>query len=223
MDSPFDVLGICSDADDAEIDRAYRQRVKESHPDHDGSAREFQRVREAYEALQSGNDIDPVTEHNSKTETETETETENEQQQQDNSRIKYLNYEVFSDYGWDIGDENLFEKANAKDLDPTDYGEFLVQPHESLLEAAEARGFAWPFACRGGACANCAVLVVEGELDMPVNHILPTKMIERGIRLSCNGMPATDEMKIVYNIKHMPGLDELRLPPRPFEQAHLDD
>lgn len=215
MDSPFDVLGICSDADNAEIDRAYRQRVKESHPDHGGSISEFQRVREAYETLQSGNGIGPIGKH--KTETETESE------QQGNSRIEYLNYEIFSDYGWDIGDKNLFNKAAAEDLDPRDYGKFLVQPHESLLEAAEERGFAWPFACRGGACANCAVLVVEGELDMPVNNILPTKMIERGIRLSCNGMPTTDEMKVIFNIKHMPGLDELRLPPRPFEQAHIDD
>jgi hypothetical protein len=30
-------------------------------------------------------------------------------------------------------------------------------------------------------------------------------------------------MQVIYNVKHLPGLDELRLPPRPFEQAHLDD
>jgi hypothetical protein len=48
-------------------------------------------------------------------------------------------------------------------------------------------------------------------------------MMERGIRLSCNGMPITDELRIVFNLKHMPDLEELLLPPRPFEQAHLDD
>ncbi|MFC4990130.1 DnaJ domain-containing protein, partial [Saliphagus infecundisoli] len=40
MESPFDVLRIAPDADDAEIERAYRERVKEAHPDHGGSADE---------------------------------------------------------------------------------------------------------------------------------------------------------------------------------------
>jgi hypothetical protein len=42
-------------------------------------------------------------------------------------------------------------------------------------------------------------------------------MVERGIRLSCISAPTTDDMKIVYNIKHLPGLDELRLPADRFE------
>jgi hypothetical protein len=29
-------------------------------------------------------------------------------------------------------------------------------------------------------------------------------------------------MKVVFNVKHLPGLDELRLPPDPYESA-LDD
>jgi hypothetical protein len=58
---------------------------------------------------------------------------------------------------------------------------------------------------------------------MPVNNILPSSMVDAGIRLSCNGIPTTDEMKVIYNVKHLPGLDELRLPPRPFEQAYAGD
>jgi ferredoxin len=212
VDCPFDVLGIGPDADDAEIDRAYRRRVKESHPDHGGSAREFQLVRTAYNDLK---ERDSVTDHDDGRDIVDD--------QQEGSRVEYLNYEVLDDHGWNLDDDGLFEKASAEGLDPTDYGQFLVQPHESLLEAAENRGFAWPFACRGGACANCAVVVVEGEMAMPVNHVLPTEMIDRDIRLSCNGMPVTDEMKIIYNVKHLPDLDDLRLPPRPFEQACLND
>lgn len=212
MDSPFDVLGIGPDADDAEIERAYRHRVKEAHPDHGGSASEFQLVRTAYEQLQArdGGDAHAV-------------DTDEEPQYQMKTNVEYLNYEVLDDHGWSLDDENLFRNAAAEGLDPPDYGQFLVQPHESLLEAAETHGFAWPFACRGGACANCAVVVVAGELAMPVNHVLPPEMSDRGIRLSCNGMPITDEMKVIYNVKHLPDLEDLRLPPRPFEQACPSD
>jgi ferredoxin len=211
--SPFDVLRIDTDADEEAIEQAYRERVIEAHPDHGGSTEEFQLVRTAYKELKAG--YDP--------EDDTETDIEEKSQDEDGSRVEYLNYEVLGDHGWDLGDDDLFEKAADGGLDPEDYGEFLVEPHESLLEAAEHRGFMWPFACRGGACANCAVIVREGELSMPVNNILPPEMIDRGIRLSCNGIPITDEMKIVYNIKHLPGLEELRLPPRPFKQAHASD
>jgi ferredoxin len=213
MVSPFDVLQIDSDADEEKITQAYRQRVKEAHPDQGGSISEFQRVQTAYAKLEAGYSVE---DHDSESIDEFDP-------QREESRIEYLNYEILDDYGWSFTDEDLFEKAAAADLDPTDYGKFLSQPHESLLEAAENRGFVWPYACRGGACANCAVGVVEGELEMPVNTILPPEMIERGIRLSCNGMPITAEMKVVYNIKHLPELDELRLPPRPFEQAHAND
>jgi ferredoxin len=211
MVSPFDVLLVDSDADEEEITQAYRQRVKEAHPDQGGSISEFQRVQTAYAELTAGYSVE---DHNS------ERDDDIEHQQREDSRIEYLNYEVLDDHGWNLSDEDLFGKAAAEDLDPADHGKFLVQPHESLLEAAENRGFVWPYACRGGACANCAVGVVEGKLDMPVNTILPPEMIERDIRLSCNGMPVTEEMKVVYNIKHLPSLDELRLPPRPFKQAY---
>lgn len=211
--SSFDILGIDPDADDAEIDRAYRQRVKEAHPDHGGSASEFQRVRTAYERLNAGGET-PVY--------DTE-ESDDPNHRHPKSRVEYLNYEVIDDYGWSLGDDDLFEKAAAAKLEVVDYGRFLVRPNESLLEAAENRGFAWPFACRGGACANCAVAVVTGELAMPVNHILPPEMSDRGIRLSCNGMPMTETMQVVYNLKHLPELDDLQLPPRPFEQARVGE
>lgn len=219
VDSPFDILRIDSDADEEEIERAYRQRAKETHPDQGGSAREFQAVRVAYEEVLSGSRRNERDADGKDDEQHRQTQTETKPE----ARVEYLNYAVLEDYGWDLDDDDLFEKASAAGLDTTDYGRIVVQPDESLLEAAENRGFAWPYACRGGACANCAVAVADGEMSMPVNHILPEEMTERGIRLSCNGMPATDELSVVYNVKHLPNLDELRLPPRPFERAHRND
>lgn len=212
MDSPFDILPIDSDADADEIERAYRRRVKEAHPDHGGSAREFQLVRAAYEELLSRHDG-----------RDGQGDAGDEPPQRTATRVEYLNYGVLDDHGWSLEDDDLFEAAADADLAPEDRGRVLVQPGETLLEAAENRGLRWPYACRGGACANCAVVVLEGELSVPVNHILPAGMIERGVRLSCVGEPLTDEVAVVYNVKHLPDLDELRLPPRPFEQAHVDE
>ena len=222
MESPFDVLRIDADADDAEIERAYRRRVLEAHPDHGGTAAEFQRVRRAYEEIQAG--YRPVADDaDGEADDRIDRDPDEGSDEPENSRVEYLNYEVLDDHGWDLADDDLFAKASAADLDPADYGMFLVEPGESLLEAAESRGFAWPYACRGGACANCAVAVVEGEMETPGNHILSTEFLDRGIRLSCISAPQSPELKVVYNVKHLPGLDELRLPADRFERAHATD
>jgi len=44
----FAELGVSSSASPAEIKRAYRQKVKDVHPDQGGDEDEFKRVREAY-------------------------------------------------------------------------------------------------------------------------------------------------------------------------------
>ena len=46
----YAVLGLPAGADLAEVKRAYRERVKDVHPDHGGDRDEFERVREAYTA-----------------------------------------------------------------------------------------------------------------------------------------------------------------------------
>ncbi|MFB6255874.1 MAG: ferredoxin Fer [Haloplanus sp.] len=215
MDDPFETLDVDPDADDAEVDEAYRRRVMQTHPDQGGSARAFQEVKNAYErilAMENGDAADADRD-----------DSETADRHDAGSRVEYLNYEVIADRGWSMDDDGLFDAAADADLDPEDYGEFLVDPGETLLEAAENRGFAWPYACRGGACANCAVAVVKGEMTVPIDHVLSTEMTERGIRLSCIGAPATAEMQVVYNVKHMPELDELRLPAYRFDRTRSVD
>lgn len=219
MASPFEILAVETDASDEEIERAYRERIKETHPDHGGSLEEFQRVREAYERALAGEWEASVRENGHDERDPDATDSRGSI----HPTVEYLNYEVLDDLDWAADDADLFEKAADADLDEGDYGEFHVLPRESVLEAAEREGFAWPFACRGGACANCAVVVLEGELTTRVDHVLPDEMVERGFQLSCNGIPISDEVKLLYNVKTMPELEDLLLPPRPFEQAHSDD
>jgi curved DNA-binding protein CbpA len=238
VSSPFEVLRVDPDADDAELKRAYRRRAKEAHPDRGGSIEEFQRVKTAYETIRSGEadlpdadgsgpdadadaDTDGPRTAGATPDADASTGTDSDPDP-GSAEVEYLNFEVFDDYGWSLADDDLFERAAEADLGATDHGRFRVEADETLLAAAERRGFAWPFACRGGACANCAVVLVEGELSTPVDHILPAEMVDRGVRLSCVGEPLTEELSIVFNVKHMPDLEELRLPPRPFERARTD-
>jgi len=231
VDSPFDVLGIDPDADDDEVVRAYRRRVLETHPDQGGSVRELQRVRDAYEAIRERR-VAAFREREAERDADAARDGEDardgeqawpeEGGEPEGVRVEYLDYEVCADRGWSLDDPNLFERAAAADLDHESYGQFLVEPRETLLEAAENRGYAWPYACRGGACANCAVALVEGEMPMSAAHILTDDLIDRGFRLSCLTAPTTDA-RIVFNVKHLPGLDELRLPPYRFERVHSDD
>ncbi|MDG5775638.1 ferredoxin Fer [Haloarculaceae archaeon H-GB2-1] len=118
--------------------------------------------------------------------------------------VEYLNYEVVDDQGWDLYDDDLFSTAADEGLDDEDYGSFEVAEGEYILEAAEAQGFDWPFSCRAGACANCAAIVLEGEIDMDMQQILSDEEVEdKNVRLTCIGSPAADEVKIVYNAKHL--------------------
>ncbi|WP_276270591.1 ferredoxin Fer [Haloarcula litorea] len=227
MASPYEILGVDPDADDAEIVDAYRRRVKDVHPDHGGSPDEFRAVQEAYELLQNG--YEPGDEVVAPDAGDGETAPASEQDDAEPSEppepegvvVEYLDYEVIADHGWDLGDDDLFEKAADGGLDPERYGQFRVADNETLLEAAEDAGYDWPFACRGGACTNCAVAVVEGEMPSPASHVLPQELHEKGIRLSCIAAPATDA-KIVFNVKHLPAVSELLLPASRYDRASTD-
>ncbi len=228
MASPYEILGVDPDADEAEVVDAYRERVKETHPDQGGSQAAFRAVKSAYERIEAGyepgdsvepdiGDIDGGDGSGDSDEQPVE-----EDDDPEGVRVEYLNYEAIADRTWELTDSDLFEKAADGGLDPVDYGVIHVGENESLLEAAEREGFAWPFACRGGACTNCAVAVVEGEMPSPASHVLPKELHERGIRLSCIVAPETDA-KIVYNVKHLPAVQDLLLPASRFEASSSTD
>lgn len=114
--------------------------------------------------------------------------------------LEYLNYDVVDDHDWDVDDEDLFEKAASADLDDTDHGTMEVGEYEYILEAAENRGYKWPFECRAASCANCAAFLKEGEIEMDMNLFLTDEEVEEmDIRLTCVGLPDSDGIKLVYN------------------------
>ncbi|SNR35093.1 ferredoxin Fer [Halorubrum vacuolatum] len=129
------------------------------------------------------------------------------------STVYHLSYDVLRERDWSIEDPDLFEKAAAADLELPEFGRFLVQPDESILEAAERGGRDWPYACRAGACSNCAVIVVDGDVAMPSQSILSDDQIRTAnARLSCVGVPVTEEVSIVTGVGDLADFADLRLP-----------
>ncbi|MFB6151910.1 MAG: ferredoxin Fer [Haloarculaceae archaeon] len=129
------------------------------------------------------------------------------------SRVQYLDYRALEVRGWSVDDPDLFEKASAADLDSSEYGRFVVEAGETILEAAENRNISWPYACRGGACANCAAIVTEGDVAMSGQTVLTDEQVRTmNARLTCVGVPVTDELKLVMNVQHLDQFDDLRLP-----------
>jgi len=48
---PHEILGVAPDASNAVVKGAYRELLKERHPDHGGSQSEFQKLRAAKDAM----------------------------------------------------------------------------------------------------------------------------------------------------------------------------
>ncbi len=138
-----------------------------------------QTVKTAYERLQNGYEPgDPLPEETA------EPETEEAPPAPDDPMVEFLNTRYIE--GDASANQSVTDRETPpkRDLPHRRMSPVLVDPNDTLLEAAEDAGSQWPFACRGGACANCAVAVVDGEVPSPASHILPRNSPE-GVRLSC--------------------------------------
>ncbi|MFC7156748.1 ferredoxin Fer [Halomarina halobia] len=125
-----------------------------------------------------------------------------EGEEEETATVEYLNYRVLERRGWEVEDDDLFEKAAAADLDDADHGTLEVGEYRYILDAAEDAGYAWPFECRAASCANCCAFLVEGEIEMDMNLFLTDEEVEEmGLRLTCVGTPGSDEIKLVYNVR----------------------
>ena len=135
---------------------------------------------------------------------------ENMDEEEELSVVEYLNYGVLLRRGWDIDDDDLFEKAADADLSERDYGTFEAGEYQYILEAAEKSGFSWPFECRAASCANCAAYLVEGEMEMDMNLFLTDEEVdEMDLRLTCVSTPSSEKIKIVYDARRSDYLQQV--------------
>jgi CDP-4-dehydro-6-deoxyglucose reductase, E3 len=72
--------------------------------------------------------------------------------------------------------------------------QFIVDEHETVLQAALRQGVVLPYGCKTGACGSCKVRVVSGEFDQGAHSAGALKPEEAaaGMALMCCAQPRTD-------------------------------
>jgi ring-1,2-phenylacetyl-CoA epoxidase subunit PaaE len=69
----------------------------------------------------------------------------------------------------------------------------------SLLDAALEASLDAPYACKAGVCSTCRAKVLEGEVEMAVNHALEDYEVRQGYVLTCQCFPLSDRVVVSYD------------------------
>jgi ring-1,2-phenylacetyl-CoA epoxidase subunit PaaE len=74
-----------------------------------------------------------------------------------------------------------------------------VAPGTPILDGAQQVRPDLPFACKGGVCGTCRALLVKGEVTMRRNYALEREELEAGYVLTCQALPASDQITVDYD------------------------
>jgi ferredoxin len=72
------------------------------------------------------------------------------------------------------------------------------RPGTTILQTARQMGMAPPFSCESGSCATCMARLVEGTVDMFVNNALDDDEVAEGWVLTCQSVPTSASVHVVY-------------------------
>ena len=75
----------------------------------------------------------------------------------------------------------------------------LAADGENILDAALNNGADLPFSCKGGVCATCKAKLLEGQVDMDLNHALSDKELAEGFILTCQSHPVSDTVVVDFD------------------------
>jgi ring-1,2-phenylacetyl-CoA epoxidase subunit PaaE len=70
---------------------------------------------------------------------------------------------------------------------------------QTILEAAIEAKLDAPYACKAGVCSTCRCKVLEGEVEMAVNHALEDYEVRAGYVLSCQATPVSARVVVTYD------------------------
>ncbi len=75
-----------------------------------------------------------------------------------------------------------------------------MEPDRTLLEAAMRVRQGLPFSCKGGMCATCKAILVDGEVRMDKNYALVADEVDAGYILTCQSHPITATVEIDFDV-----------------------
>lgn len=62
-----------------------------------------------------------------------------------------------------------------------------------------AAGLDVPWSCKGGVCATCKARLLEGEVEMDLNHALGPEEVAAGYVLSCQAHPLSERVVLDFD------------------------
>ena len=72
------------------------------------------------------------------------------------------------------------------------------RPGTTILQTARQMGMAAPSSCESGSCATCMAKLVEGTVSMFVNDALTDDELDEGWVLTCQSVPTSPSVHVVY-------------------------
>lgn len=113
--------------------------------------------------------------------------------------------ELFTSPLGKLGEEKVQIKHETKSAEVTiiqDGGKFSFpyDSDKSILDAAFDKGADLPYACKGGVCSTCVARLEKGEVDMDVNYALEPDELERGLVLTCQSFPKSEEVVLNFDV-----------------------
>lgn len=76
----------------------------------------------------------------------------------------------------------------------------LTSVGENILDAGIHNGLDLPYACKAGVCSTCKAKLLEGEVEMDINHALEKQELENGYILSCQAHPVSDKVVVDFDL-----------------------
>ena len=70
---------------------------------------------------------------------------------------------------------------------------------QNVLDGALDNGVDLPYACKGGVCATCKAKLLEGEVDMDINHALEADELAAGYILTCQSHPVSEQVVVDFD------------------------
>ena len=75
----------------------------------------------------------------------------------------------------------------------------LATVGENILDAGLRNGLALPHSCKAGVCATCKCRLLEGRVDMDIDHVLDGNEVAAGFILSCQAHPISERVVVDFD------------------------
>ena len=76
--------------------------------------------------------------------------------------------------------------------------QITIPKGQTILQALKNANAEPPYSCEGGVCATCIAKVTQGKAEMKVCMALDDNEIANGMVLTCQALPITESVSIVF-------------------------